>query len=141
MPSNEKRPAGRPAVEATPDHDPATRPGRTLAEGDPRADVTAAGSGDPDRVAFLERENAELRQKLADGGVVLPDTRPVHREPSWGLSEGERIELEQTGKTASPYTGKLKVGTGEPGEKPREVDAKTFHETKAEPQNTAEHRK
>jgi len=30
------------------------------------------------------------------------------REPSFGLCEGEREELERTGKTVSPFTGELR---------------------------------
>lgn len=38
--------------------------------------------------------------------------RPI--EPSFGLSEGERVELEQHGKTRSPWTGEEITGDGSP---------------------------
>lgn len=120
-------PATPPAGDPTPTHDPADRLGRAdLPLGDPRADATAAGSGDADRVAELERENAMLKQQLADGGTVLPNTRPTPREPSFGLTEGQRAELEMRGKTTSPFTGARQVGDGEPGGTVKVVDQEAF---------------
>lgn len=96
------------------------------------ATTTKTTSGTPgdtkptggDRVAELEAENARLREALAASGQPAVPGKPT--EPSFGLSEGQRDELERTGRTVSPFTGARQVGSGEPGEKPREVDAATF---------------
>lgn len=68
---------------------------------------TPAGDqlGDADRVAELERENEALRAKLASAGVSVDDPRKPE-EPSYGISEGTRDELERHGKATSPFTGK-----------------------------------
>jgi hypothetical protein len=57
---------------------------------------------DVERLAELEREIAELRDKLAEASVILA---PKPRKPSFGLSEGTREELARTGKATDPHTG------------------------------------
>lgn len=54
-------------------------------------------------------EELEAAQRNA---VVLPNTHPVPHKPSFGLSEGERSELEARGHTVSPWNGDRLVGTG-----------------------------
>lgn len=57
-------------------------------------------------VARLQQENDQLR---AGGQVPRPNTQPVDREPSFGMSEGERQEIEATGRAHSPWTGKRRT--------------------------------
>jgi hypothetical protein len=58
--------------------------------------------------------NDEL-DKLADAVRVEQRRRARHPEPpSFGLSEGERAELEQHGKTTSAFTGREITGDGAP---------------------------
>lgn len=85
-----------------------------------------------DEVSRLKAENAELRDQLAEAKAnakALPNTRPTPTEPSFRLSEGQRADLEQHGKTVSPFTGARQVGDGEPGSTPRVVDAETYDKT------------
>ncbi|WP_250009128.1 hypothetical protein [Actinoplanes sp. M2I2] len=77
----------------------------------------------------LRAENEKLQGELADAranAVVQPNTTPTPREPKFGLSEGQRADLELHGKTVSPFTGARQVGDGEPGTAPRVVDQDTF---------------
>ncbi len=81
----------------------------------------------------LEAENAELRSQLAEAreaAVPTPNTRPKPTEPRYGISEGQRAELEMHGKTVSPFTGARQVGSGEPGETPRVVGQDEFDKVK-----------
>lgn len=71
----------------------------------------------------------DIQRRLRAAGRLT--NRPV--EPSFGLSEGQRQELEATGKTVSPFTGQPQVGTGEPGEKPRAVSAAEHAKAPAKP--------
>lgn len=52
----------------------------------------------------LEQQNAELRAQLAEleGGPARP---AAPARPDYGLSEGERQDLEAHGVTTSPFTG------------------------------------
>ena len=73
----------------------------------------------------LQLENDDLRERLDqlskvadDGttpGVTTGVTRPVPTEPSFGMTEGMRADLEQTGTATSPFTGKVYTA-GENGE-------------------------
>ena len=88
-----------------------------------------------DEAARLRAENATLREQLAAAKAdakVRPNVNPKPVEPSFGLSEGQRADLEQDGKTVSPFTGARQVGSGEPGETPRVVSADEYakHATK-----------
>lgn len=74
-----------------------------------------------------------IQRRLRAAGRLT--NRPV--EPSFGLSEGQRQELEATGKTTSPFTGRPQLGTGKPGEKPRAVSAEEFAKTPAKSQASA----
>lgn len=73
------------------------------------ASLTTSPSAAPvehDEMARLRAENERLREELAaarEGRSVQP-AKPV--EPSFGISEGTREELERTGKATSPFTGK-----------------------------------
>ncbi|MEV0156880.1 hypothetical protein AB0H57_24555 [Micromonospora sp. NPDC050686] len=78
---------------------------------------------DAGRITALEEENRALREQLAAAGQP---TRQKPTEPSYALSEGQRDELERTGRTVSPFTGARQVGTGKPGDKPREASADEF---------------
>ena len=59
----------------------------------------------------LERENAELRDRVAELESGTRDVtgtggkRPAPQRPEYGLCEGERQELEASGVTTSPFTG------------------------------------
>ncbi|MEQ4301587.1 hypothetical protein ABNF97_09370 [Plantactinospora sp. B6F1] len=74
----------------------------------------------------LREENARLREQLAAAGQAV--TPAVPNEPKFQFSEGQRAELEQTGRTVSPFTGKRYVGTGV--DDAREATAKEFNEAK-----------
>lgn len=79
----------------------------------------------------LQAENDALRAELdqlskvaADPAAAAAEVRARRpEEPSFGMSEGMRAELEQTGSTTSPFTGKIyKAGDdGEPVEQPAAV--------------------
>jgi hypothetical protein len=89
----------------------ATPPRKTMAPAgrDPRgADFTRAveGMSDTDLDNMEQALRAERRRR---------QTTP--REPSFGISEGERSELEARGKTTSPFTGEVREGDGAPREK------------------------
>lgn len=59
-----------------------------------------------DELGRLRRENAELRRQLAEANARLtPTKRPKPERPSFGLSEGERADIEMNGQTTSPFTG------------------------------------
>lgn len=93
----------------TPDQKPATKPAAET------------------ELESLKRENADLREQLAAARAnakPVPNTRPKPTEPSYGMSEGTRQDIEQakhrvaTGEVtklevASPFTGKVvKTVTG-----------------------------
>lgn len=64
----------------------------------------------------LNAENDELAAQLEEAekrAVVLPNTNPQPVEPKFGLTEGNRDELERIGRTVSPFTGARLVGTPE----------------------------
>lgn len=65
------------------------------------------------KVSELEEDNERLRAELAAAGGTMAGTprRPAPVEPSFGMSEGERADLEQTGRATSPFTGDVRVGT------------------------------
>lgn len=52
-----------------------------------------------DRFDELEQQVREERRRRG---------RPAPKDPSFGLSEGERDELERTGTTVSPHTGQVR---------------------------------
>lgn len=56
-----------------------------------------------DLQTLRRRIDAELRRKAA-----------TPEEPSFGLSEGTRVELEQNGTATSPFTGRTLGKDGEP---------------------------
>lgn len=60
-------------------------------------------------IVRVEAENGRLREQLAAAGKPAGPGRPV--EPSFTFSEGQRDELERTGRTVSPFTGERYVGT------------------------------
>lgn len=68
--------------------------------------VPAEHKGDVERLSKLDAEAAQLRDKLAEAGVVLA-VKP--RKPSFGISEGTREELARTGKAVDPFTGEKLV--------------------------------
>lgn len=62
--------------------------------------------------AELEAENARLHEELAAAQSGRP-SRPVPVAPSFGMCEGVRADLEATGKTRDPFTGKTVVLDGD----------------------------
>ena len=56
----------------------------------------------------LRKENAQLKADLA---TAKPDpyARPEAKAPSFGMSEGERSDLETSGQTTSPFTGEVRT--------------------------------
>jgi len=54
---------------------------------------------------------AELEQAKRDA-IVRPNIKPQPTEPSFGLTEGNRDELERLGRTISPFTGARLLGDG-----------------------------
>ncbi|MFG1800197.1 hypothetical protein ACGFI4_08490 [Micromonospora carbonacea] len=97
---------------------------------------TATAPAEPaggDRLAELEADNARLRaentrlaEQLAAAGRPAAPARPV--EPSFTFSEGQRTELETTGRTVSPFTGQRFVGTSP--ENAREATADEYAKAK-----------
>jgi hypothetical protein len=65
-----------------------------------------------DEVSRLRKENAELRVKLTQAEGA-PNTRPEPTRPSFGLTEGERSELQERGVTTDPFTGELLTAKSE----------------------------
>lgn len=66
-----------------------------------------------DNQAWAE-DNDRLRAELAEAekrATPAPNTKPQPVEPSFGLTEGNRDELERVGRTVSPFTGARLVGT------------------------------
>jgi hypothetical protein len=59
----------------------------------------------------LRRENERLREQLGELGEVGEPTK--FREPSFGMSEGERQDLINSGVTTSPFTGDQRTASGE----------------------------
>jgi len=78
----------------------------------PEQPATGTETENPEQ-AELERlraENADLRRQLAEAGRAVKPAVP--NEPKFTFSEGQRAELEMTGRSVSPFTGKRYVGTG-----------------------------
>ncbi len=73
-------------------------------------DTKPAAPAANDELARLRAENERLRAELAEAKPQAP-AKPT--EPSFGISEGQRDELERTGKTVSPFTGARQVADGE----------------------------
>ena len=70
---------------------------------------TSETSGAPEsfygELEALRHEVAELREALANAGVAVKPATP--QEPSFGISEGTRDELEREGHAVSPFTGNV----------------------------------
>jgi len=62
-------------------------------------------TSDNTELAALRAEVAELREALAAAGVAVKPAAP--QEPSFGISEGTRDELERDGHAVSPFTGNV----------------------------------
>lgn len=93
--------------------------GTAGAKSTPPAEQTTAdpAAAVAERVKELEAENArlaaevgQLRGQLVAAGTAVPTSKLT--EPSFVFSEGQRDELERTGRTVSPFTGERFVGTG-----------------------------
>lgn len=81
-------------------------------QGDAVTSFTGNREAPTSEVERLREENAKLRAELADARAnakAVPNTRPVDRAPSFGISEGERAELELSGRTVSPFTGQVRT--------------------------------
>lgn len=72
----------------------------------------------------LERENAQLREKVAELEAAGDGrgTAPKPERPAYGLSAGEKADLEANGVTISPFTGELLTASRE-GVKPQTPQA------------------
>lgn len=85
--------------------DAPTTPGSTVPDGKGPDQVAVEQA---EQIARLERENAKLRAQLEDP-TATPAAPAAGRmplgPPSFGISEGEREELEREGVTTSPWTG------------------------------------
>jgi hypothetical protein len=55
----------------------------------------------------LTDENARLKSELADARSGKPAARTIPAEPSFGMCEGVRADLDQVPKTTDPFTGKV----------------------------------
>lgn len=55
----------------------------------------------------IHLELAALREALGQAGFTAGPKAPV--EPSFGMSEGTRDEIERTGKSVDPFTGRTKT--------------------------------
>lgn len=93
----------------------------------PATQDTPAAPAVDERVAELEAEagrlkaeNGRLREQLAAAGKLAGPARPV--EPSFTFSEGQRDELERTGRTVSPFTGERFVGSGPDDARPASAE-------------------
>lgn len=54
----------------------------------------------------LTRDDEEFVRDLMEAGWTPPaGTRPAPAAPSFGISEGERVDLAERGVTTSPFTG------------------------------------
>lgn len=80
--------------------------GKTTPEVQPTGARLETSKTDHDRIGELLAENAQLREELAAVKSGQPVKRPVPTEPSFGISEGVRDDLERNGTTTSPFTGK-----------------------------------
>jgi len=92
-----------------------------------QAEVERLEAEADDLAAERDRLAEELEQAKANA-VVLPNTHPQPTEPSFGLTEGNRAELEQRGHTVSPFTGARLVADVSNGQvsNVREVDQETY---------------
>jgi hypothetical protein len=59
----------------------------------------------------LGQENDLLREELATAQAGKVAVRPIPVEPSFGMCEGVRADLEQVEKTTDPFTGKVVTRT------------------------------
>lgn len=76
-------------------------------------------------IARLKAENTLLLEQVTTTtGQAVPGRVS---EPSFTFSEGQRHELETTGRTVSPFTGKTYVGTPDNA---REASAEEFAKAK-----------
>ncbi|MGA5306512.1 hypothetical protein [Micromonospora taraxaci] len=96
------------------------------AQSTPAPQTQSTPKTDADRVRELEAEVAQLREQLVAAGSPAPAAKPT--EPKFTFSEGQRDELERTGRTVSPFTGALFVGSGV--DDAREATAEEFAKAK-----------
>jgi hypothetical protein len=77
----------------------------------------------------LEQENARLRDRVEELEAEPRDVtgtgraRPAPERPEYGLSEGERQALEESGVTTSPFTGE-QLNAHDEGVKPANPEAR-----------------
>lgn len=77
-----------------------------------QAEVDRLNAENDELAAQLETAEKE-RDEAVKRAVVLPNTKPQPKEPSFKLTEGNRDELERFGRTLSPFTGARLLGTPE----------------------------
>ncbi|MDG4762432.1 hypothetical protein [Micromonospora sp. WMMD710] len=92
----------------------------------PPATAPPAATAADARVRALEAEVAELREQLATADRATKPGKAT--EPRFTFAEGQRDELERTGRTVSPFTGKLYVGSSP--EDAREATADEYAKAK-----------
>lgn len=67
----------------------------------------SAAANESNEVVRLRKENEELRAQLAKSKGEDDRARSPRpgEAPSFGMSEGTRVDLEEHGKTTDPFTG------------------------------------
>jgi hypothetical protein len=95
---------------------PETNQPRSTARNTTRFETSPTPGDQGGELERLRAENARLRAELDEARANAkadPNTRPEPTEPSFGMSEGERADLELTGKATSPFTGKPRTAEEE----------------------------
>lgn len=79
---------------------------------------------DPRWIDWAQRRYDELSAELEELRAAGISGRRAPRRPSFGMSEGERAELEQRGVTTDPFVGGTRNVLDEDGVEPGNDDAR-----------------